>query len=152
MRFFPTELIEQMLPYRPKPYYKDLIDTGTALYDQKGAMRGVLLTKEEHHELSQRYSEVPPASPPSPQEGAGTELKKLLAMIGITSSPGCACNARAIEMDKKGVEWCRKNVSEIVVWLQSEAKKRNLPFSRFAARKIVQIAIARAARKEAKSN
>lgn len=150
MRFYPTEMIEQMLPMRPKSYYTDLIATGTPLYDQKGAMRGVLLSKEEHHELSQRYSEVPPTSPPLPREGAGTELKKLLAMIGITSSPNCACNARAAEMDRNGVQWCKDNVSEIVVWLQSEAQRRNLPFSRFAARKIVQIAIARAARKAAK--
>jgi len=81
---------------------------------------------------------------PMPSSGPGTELKKLLKWIGITSSPTCSCNAHARTMDEWGVKKCSPNIPEIVGWLREEAAKRKLPFVEFAAIQIVRLAIRRA--------
>lgn len=73
--------------------------------------------------------------------GPGTELKKLLAKIGITATPDCSCNARARLMDERGIEWCEQNLDEIVGWLREEAAKRGLPFVDVAGRVLVKRAI-----------
>lgn len=78
--------------------------------------------------------------------GPGTELKKLLAKIGITATPDCSCNARARLMDERGIEWCEVNLDEIVGWLREEAGKRSLPFLDVAGRVLVRRAIANARR------
>jgi len=76
--------------------------------------------------------------------GPGTELKNLLAKVGITASPDCACNARAAEMDRQGVEWCEANLDTIVGWLREEAEARGLPFIDLAGRMLVRRAISNA--------
>jgi len=86
--------------------------------------------------------------PPRPTPGPGTELKKLLARVGITATPDCACNARAAEMDRQGVEWCEGNLDTIVGWLREQAAARGLPFLDVAGRLLVRRAI-RNARKAA---
>ena len=78
--------------------------------------------------------------------GVGTELKKILSLIGITATPNCSCNAKAKMMNEKGIEWCKSNIDVIVSWLKEEANKRNLPFYSFIAKKLVKIAIGRAER------
>lgn len=84
--------------------------------------------------------------------GPGTELKKLLGRIGIKATPTCSCNRRAREMDEHGIQWCRENLDLIAgEWLAGEAKKRKLPYSEFAGRKLVQLAIALAERAAAKA-
>jgi hypothetical protein len=97
------------------------------------------------------YPRTPrPGFEPKPEEplpetkGPGTEMKKLLAKIGITSSPDCQCNARARYMDEQGPEWCEQNMAEILGWLREEAEKRKLPFVDFAGRLLVKKAIANA--------
>jgi len=87
----------------------------------------------------------PPAPPP---HGPGTELKKLLATVGIAATPNCSCNARAAEMDRQGADWCEENIETIVGWLREEAEKRGLPFLDIAGRLLVKRAI-RNARKAA---
>jgi hypothetical protein len=82
----------------------------------------------------------------SPAHGPGTELKKILAKVGITASPDCACNARAAEMDRQGVEWCEANLDTIVVWLREQAETRGLPFLDLAGRMLVRRAISNARR------
>jgi len=77
-------------------------------------------------------------------QGAGTELKKLLKLIGITASPTCGCNAKAKAMNENGLEWCKSNMDTIVEWLKEEATKRNLPFFSYGAKKLVKFAINRA--------
>lgn len=77
-------------------------------------------------------------------EGVGTELKKLLKMVGITSTPNCSCNARAKLMNQNGLQWCKDNIDTIVGWLKEEAEKRNLPFFTYGAKKLVKLAIYRA--------
>jgi hypothetical protein len=84
----------------------------------------------------------------SHSDGPGTELKKLLATVGITASPTCSCNARAAEMNARGVDWCKANIDTIVGWLREEAAKRGLPFLDAAGRLLVRRAI-RNARKAA---
>ncbi len=84
------------------------------------------------------------------QDGAGSELKKLLSMIGITSSPNCKCNMYAAFMNNMGTSWCTNNIDSIVSWLKEEADKRKLPFSKVLAKQVVKLAIRRAVKKESK--
>jgi hypothetical protein len=79
--------------------------------------------------------------PATPANGPGTELKKLLARVGITATPDCSCNARAAEMDRQGVEWCEANLDTIVGWLREQAEARGLPFLDIAGRLLVRRAI-----------
>ena len=76
--------------------------------------------------------------------GPGTQLKSLLKLIGIVASPTCPCNAKAKIMDDWGVDECEKRIPEILDWLEKEARSRKLPFIKFAAEKIVKLAINRA--------
>jgi hypothetical protein len=76
--------------------------------------------------------------------GVGTELKTILKIIGITSTPNCSCNAKAKLMNQNGIQWCKDNIDTIVVWLKEEATRRNLPFFTYAAKKLVKLAISRA--------
>jgi hypothetical protein len=91
--------------------------------------------------------EAYPKHPPPPPPGAGTQLAKMLHRLGFKISPTCKCMARAREMDRRGVQWCRDNIETIVGWLEEEAKKRKLPFLRVAARLLVRRAIKLASEK-----
>jgi hypothetical protein len=77
-------------------------------------------------------------------DGAGTILKRMLGWVGIKAAETCACNRRAAEMDRLGMDWCAANMETIVGWLEEEAGRRGMPFSRFASRWLVRAAIARA--------
>lgn len=93
---------------------------------------------------------VPPqADPAPPSHGPGTEVKALLAKIGITASPDCKCTSRAAYLDKMGCDWAEANIEEIVGWLRESAADRGLPFLDAAGRLLVKRAIANARRKEA---
>jgi hypothetical protein len=92
-----------------------------------------------------RVSRIPQPAP-VPTHGPGTELKALLARVGIVAAPDCSCNARAAEMDRQGVEWCEANLDTIVGWLREQAEARGLPFIDMAGRMLVRRAI-RTARK-----
>ena len=59
-----------------------------------------------------------------PDAGPGTELKRLLAAVGLRVDGSCSCNRRAREMDRRGVAWCRANLETIVDWLREEAQRR----------------------------
>lgn len=87
-----------------------------------------------------------PREPPPP--GAGTQLKKLLARLGIRASPTCRCASKAKMMDYKGVDWCEENIETITEWLKDEATKRGLPFINTAGRMLVRRAISNARREE----
>lgn len=81
--------------------------------------------------------------------GPGTELRKLLAKVGIVATPTCSCNARARAMDENEARepgWCEAHLDEIVGWLREEAAKRKLPFLEAAGRLLVRRAIANARR------
>lgn len=90
---------------------------------------------------------LPPPAPPT--HGPGTELKKLLARVGIVAADSCPCNVRAAEMDRREQEtpgWCEANVDTIVGWLREQAEARGLPFLDIAGRLLVRRAIANARR------
>jgi hypothetical protein len=83
----------------------------------------------------------------SQPSGPGTELKALLAKIGIHASPTCGCNKMAKKMDAWGQE-SLNHIEEIVDVMEDTAKKRKLPFLRTAGRILVRQAC-RLARKKA---
>ncbi len=92
--------------------------------------------------------------PPATTRGPGTELKKLLAKVGITATPNCSCNARARKMDEEEARepgWCEAHLDEIVGWLREEATKRGLPFVDMAGRVLVRRAISNARKESARA-
>ena len=105
--------------------------------------RGDVWTIDENH----------PAYPSKPKAmlkvtgGPGTELKALLRLVGITSSPNCRCNAHARQMDAWGPDRCEQEMPTILGWLEEQARGRGLPFVRVAARQVVKMAIRRARKK-----
>lgn len=107
-----------------------------------------------HAAVDEMLASVSPSSSASKSDGPGTELKKLLAKIGITPTPTCSCNARARQMDvqeSREPGWCEAHLDEIVGWLREEAEKRNLPFVDIAGRMLVRRAIRNARRADASS-
>lgn len=107
------------------------------------------------------------------ERGVGFQVKRILKKLKFVPKPGCQCNARAREMDRQGPQWCRDNIEMIVDWLQEEFNRQKkmhrckakcpndscgktskdkiplalkLPFSRLAAKVIVETAIAIAER------
>lgn len=49
--------------------------------------------------------------------GPGTELKKILATLGVVASPTCDCNAKAAHMDALGTYGCDNHFTGIENWL-----------------------------------
>jgi len=96
----------------------------------------VILRREDYLSLRAKYA-----------SGPGTEMKALLARIGIVASPTCSCNKRAKIMDEKGCDWCEEHIEEIDGWLAEEAKKRKLPYLSFAGKALIHLAIRRARKK-----
>lgn len=130
--FFHSRCIER--GYSPSNNYECIIKEDKDQY-----------TIDTHHPSYPSISKRKPQLENNKQpQGVGTELKKLLRMVGITASPGCSCNKRAALMDSKGIQWCKDNTDEIVSWLKEEASKRRLPFANFMGKKIVKMAIRRA--------
>ena len=85
--------------------------------------------------------QCPGAPPPC---GVGCHLKRLLAWAFVRPRPGCRCDARAAEMDRRGPDWCAANLDTIVGWLREEAEARGMPFLEAPARLAVTAAIAMA--------
>ena len=79
--------------------------------------------------------------------GPGTQLKRLLRRIGITSTPNCSCNKRSKIMDEQGCDWCVANIDAISGWLAEEARKRKLPYVHAAGKMLIRLAIRRARKK-----
>lgn len=102
---------------------------------------GAMITVDENHPSYPRASRPPVVS----SGGPGTELKSLLKdWLGVIATPTCPCNAHARQMDLWGPDECERRIEEIVDWLGQEAGRRKLPFVRYAARKMVLLAISRA--------
>ncbi len=105
-------------------------------------------TIDTESEFYPRVSRIPQLVP-IPTNGPGTELKKLLAKVGIVATPDCSCNSRAAEMDRREQEtpgWCEANLDTIVGWLREQAEARGLPFLDVAGRVLVRRAISNARR------
>lgn len=132
MKRFRAADVVALSAHRPEGYVEEVMALSTDAGDGFRQM-----DPDVFHRLAQKYRGVSTG-------GAGTELKKLLARIGITPSKECKCNARARAMDVRGIAWCRANVETIVDWLQEAAADRGLPFVRLAGWAIVNLAIRRA--------
>lgn len=76
-----------------------------------------------------------------PNHGPGTELKRLLSWGGIYASAKCQCGEIARKMDEGGPDWCRENMQTIIGSMESESKKRGIPFIPIVARAMVEAAI-----------
>lgn len=63
----------------------------------------------------------------------GTRLSNTLGIF-FQESEGCACPGRKDILDVWTPSHIRKNMEEVIDWLQQEAKKRKLPFFRPAVR------------------
>lgn len=120
---------------------------------------GTITVDETHPSYPRARKKNATISPPASSDGRqtprpGAKLKSLLkSWLGVSASPNCSCNARARAMDDNEARepgWCEKNIDEIVGWLEEEARKRRLPFVRYAAKLLVRRAI-RLAYKEAKT-
>jgi hypothetical protein len=81
-----------------------------------------------------------------PTSGPGTELKKILARVGIVATPDCSCNAYAMLMNANGCDWVEANMATVVGWLREQATARGLPFLDAAGRALVRVAIRNARR------
>lgn len=75
----------------------------------------------------QARGELPPQQVATPAGGPGTELKALLARLGLgadwRSGKGCGCDDLAAQMDVWGVEGCRQNAGLIVEHLRGQQAK-----------------------------
>ena len=83
------------------------------------------------------------------QNGTGTQLERLLRIVGITEKEGCRCGQRAAVMNSEGPDWCEQNIKTIVGWMKEEAQKRKLKllFNEKIAALLVKKAIKNARRK-----
>lgn len=78
----------------------------------------------------------------TPEYGPGTELKAILAKLGILAGPHCACNKRAEDMNKWGVKGCNENFDIIVGWIKEGAPKWGWTARMAAAAKAVTSGVA----------
>ena len=131
---FKSDLLEETARQRKPGYLQAVFDASTVVDETTMEM-----PKETYLAIAEKYS----------LGGPGSELKKLLKLIGITATPGCKCNQRAKYMDKMGPQWCRENIEQILDWLQEESSNRGMLFVRSAARMMVKRAITTAERNNA---
>lgn len=85
---------------------------------------------------------------PVRRSGVGSELTKILHRFGIRQTARCQCATRAAALDATGIDEASKpeRIEEAVGWLEEEATRRRLPFSRLAARLLIKRAISNARR------
>jgi hypothetical protein len=100
--------------------------------------------------VDETHPAYPRAPRPAPTSGPGTELKALLATIGIVASPTCKCNKMARKMDEWGPDESLAHMEEIVDVMEETAKARKLPFLRAGAKQLVRLAVWRARKKDIK--
>jgi hypothetical protein len=107
----------------------------------------IRVTAEDFDRLRSEYALADePVTAKAIPSGPGTELKKMLATIGIHATPTCKCNKMAKQMDAWGWEESLKHIDEIVTVMEETAKKRKLPFVRTAGKTLVRIACWKAKR------
>lgn len=131
---FQSGSLEEIAKNRKPGYLQAVYDASTVVDDKTMQM-----SREDYVRIAEKYS----------LGGPGSELKKLLKLIGITATPNCKCNQRAKYMDKMGPAWCRENLDTILDWLQEESSNRGMLFVRSAARLMVNRAITTAERNNA---
>ena len=88
----------------------------------------------------------------SDPDGPGTLLSESLALIGIVADANCGCNKKAKRMNCLGPDGCEAHMDEILEGLREEAENRDMPFSEFVARMMVNRAIKLSRKRKAKAN
>ena len=83
------------------------------------AMGCVVSQSGDVWEIDTEHADYPK---PLAGRGPGTELKKILARVGIVATPDCSCTQRAAEMDRNGCEWVEANMSPW--WAGCGSKRR----------------------------
>lgn len=118
------------------------------LYFEHKAITPIMLGAEMQKNgitVMRRFNAPPQTSmpPATPSRGPGTELKKILSKVGITSTENCPCNSHARQMDLWGDAECEKpeRMEQILGWLRAQAEGRGLPFIRAAAAMLVRMSI-----------
>lgn len=131
-----VDMLKANVPYRKPGYLDDVLSNSKKISDTH-----VEMDEATYERIRQQYgtgkvaTEIP---------GPGTELKKLLASIGIHATPTCKCNTMARKMNEWGPEESMKHIEEIVDVMEETAKKRGLPFIRLAGKAMVRLACWRA--------
>ena len=126
---FKVEALEEAATHRRPGYLDAVREASTTVNETTWEM-----SKEDYQRIRDEYS----------FGGPGTELKRLLKMIGITATPNCQCNQRAKVMDERGCDWCEENIETICEWLKEEANKRGMLFVKTAVKLLVRRAISNA--------
>lgn len=132
----------ERLGCRMTPHYCKLYQTREDYRNSWNAGRGPAQNLPDAKPQNQRARKKR-----KPTTGPGTELKRLLRWVGITDTGCGGCGGMAGRMDRMGSGACREMLDLIVGHLEKQAARRNLPFSRFAATKLVRLAIWKAERK-----
>jgi len=137
--------IREVAIKRPAGYLEEVLSSGRIENDIV-----LHLDNEVYRALVKKYAPAKPKPKVSTSipEGAGTEVKRLLAKFKLNPAPGCKCNSRMNIMNKNGPDWCEQNIDTIVGWLREEADRANLMFNTIAAKLIVRRAIHNARKKE----
>lgn len=126
---FKVDSLEEVSKHRRPGYLDAVREASTPINETTWEM-----SKEDYARIREEYS----------LGGPGTELKRLLKMIGITAKPGCQCNQRAKVMDERGCDWCEENIETICEWIKEESSKRGMLFVKSAVKLMVRHAIRRA--------
>ncbi|WP_425618024.1 hypothetical protein NA78x_001717 [Anatilimnocola sp. NA78] len=85
--------------------------------------RGIVCGRCGNRMLPHTQRPDPGRRKPAPDHGPGTELKKLLASVGLTDFSGCGCASKIAQMNRWGVEGCRQHIDQICGWIE-EAKRK----------------------------
>lgn len=126
-----VDAIREAAAYRPDGYVEDVLSSGTI------AGNFVLIPDAVFDALMVKYAGCKRPC------GPGCQLKRLLSRLGLSSQPGCKCEAHAAVMDLWGADECSKpeRISEIMGWLKEEAEHRGMPFLELPARMLINRAI-----------
>lgn len=73
--------------------------------------------------------------------GVGNILYGLLQQINVKYNIECSCSSKLTILNKKGCSWCEKNISTILKWMEEEASKQKIPFSKHYAKALIKLAI-----------
>lgn len=123
----------------PRAKNKVTVDIAVHAMRQAGESKAAAKLYEDYHKRAIRL--------PENEEGAGTELKLLIAWFWSPKKKCGKCADRVSKMNKWGPAKCRKRRPLIIQWLKQSARKNGLPFSEFVAGEIIDLAIANAERK-----
>jgi hypothetical protein len=81
-------------------------------------------------------------------KGPGAYLKEMFSWFFLNATADCPCEEHAAQMDAWGPDGCSERMETILDWIQEEATRRRLPFSRILTERLVRICIWRSRRQK----